>query len=75
MASTQARQLDAPISPRRWLISALLALSTLVTIIAIGEWQRWTAPEANGSWFFNFNIDSTPYALSLLLLPICWWRR
>lgn len=55
---------------RGWQFGLLAAIGVVVW----GEWER-NASLTDVSWLFDMNIDSTPYALLLLLLPICWIAR
>lgn len=47
-----------------------------VGIVATGESSRWAESESpRGPWLHDMNIDSTPYAVLLLVLPAFWLIR
>lgn len=60
-----------------WWAGVLLSL----VLVGYGEWSRWESFESEDAvdrvfdMLFSFNIDSTPYAILLLALPICWLAR
>lgn len=56
-----------------WWLGILVA----VAIVVWAEVERWQSLAANERvlWLFDMNVDSTPLAVLLLLLPICWCIR
>lgn len=73
---------DNPEPPlRRVQIGWWLGLLLSAAVIAYAEWDRWSSSESEDSvdrafdMLFSFNVDSTPFALLLLVLPICWLTR
>lgn len=56
-----------------------LLLSTV--LIAFAEYERWESFESADfvehafDMLFSFNLDSTPFAILLLCLPVCWFAR
>ena len=63
---------------RFFCLAALLALYTALRITRLAEWPRFLNARQTGgglSWLFNWNTDSTPFALLLFLLPVAWYWR
>lgn len=50
-----------------------IGLLSGAVVVVYGEWSRHGGEQA--AWLFDINIDSTPYVLWLLMLPLCWWIR
>lgn len=47
-----------------------------VLIVAIAELERFSSLDGGAaSWLFDMNVDSTPYVVLLLGMPLCWLVR
>lgn len=61
---------------RRLWIGFWLGLLIAASIVAFAESsRRTTEAELADPWLHKMNIDSTPYVLLLLVLPVCWIVR
>lgn len=57
----------------KWLtIGWLVGLLGAIGFVVYGEWMRLGEGH---EWLFDINIDSSPYVLWLIALPMCWWIR
>lgn len=65
-------------SSNRLLVAQLAALLVAALIVAVGEIPRFRGAIESGfvfGWFADMNLDTTPYCLLLLVLPVCWIAR
>jgi len=51
-----------------------LGIVLCLLLIVPVEWERVTA-SGGLAWLFDFNVDTTLYAVLFLLLPVCWLVR
>ena len=60
---------------RNW--PSWLALACLAAIVVPVEWSNWRSlPEQSlVSWLLNWNVDTSPYFVLLLVFPAFYWKR
>jgi len=56
-----------------WWLGVLVA-SAIVVWSEVERWQSLITDE-QALWLFDMNVDSTPFAVLLLVLPVCWFVR
>jgi hypothetical protein len=64
-------------SSRRILIGFSIGCAISLAIVVPAEIERWNelTGEPGTAWLFDMNVDTTPYAVLFILLPVMWLIR
>jgi len=64
-------------SSRRVLVGFLMGCVLCLAIVVPAEIDRWNelTGEPGTAWLFDMNVDTTPYAVLFILLPVMWLFR
>ncbi|MGZ0170008.1 MAG: hypothetical protein ACKVHE_10665 [Planctomycetales bacterium] len=74
---TEALTAGSGNSSKRILIGFAIGCSTSLAIVVPAEIARWNelTGEPGTAWLFDMNVDTTPYAVLFILLPVMWLFR
>ena len=74
IADSDASTPERATSSRRILIGFAIGCAISLAIVVPAEIDRWTelTGEPGTAWLFDMNIDTTPYAVLFVLLPVMW---
>lgn len=75
--SSSNESADQPGLSRRVLIGFAIGCAISLAIVVPAEIDRWNelTGEPETAWLFDMNVDTTPYAVLFILLPVMWLFR